>query len=155
MISVLGPKFTDNNVDIEPQLLLPVTGENLRIEQKTRATRSKGHYKIKGFLSEKPTGIFHVRVFDSKSNRYLKKALPQWYIQNEREKKQKYYERVLEIYHGSPNPIQDEGWGGGGKGGKRQKGDPYQLFLQTYFPLLLSLVTSTKVAISFLAFKTF
>ena len=113
MISVLGPKFTVNDVDIEPQLLLPVTGENLRTEQKTRATRSKGHYKIKGFLSEKPTDIFHVRVFDSKSNRYLKKALPQCYIQNEREKKQKYYERVLEIYHGSLTPIQDEGWGEG------------------------------------------
>ena len=141
MISVLGPKFTDNNVDIEPQLLLPVTGENLRIEQKTRATRSKGHYKIKGFLSEKPTGIFHVRVFDSKSNRYLKKALPQCYIQNEREKKQKYYERVLEIYHGSPNPIQDEGWGGGGSGEKGKKATPtsyfYKLTFPCYFPLLL------------------
>ena len=41
--------------------------------------------------------LFDVRVFNQNANRYLNKALPQCYIQNEKEKKQQCNDRVLEI----------------------------------------------------------
>ena len=48
--------------------------------------------------------FFDVRVSDPNASRYLNKALPQCYIQNEKEKKRQCNERVLEIDHGSFTP---------------------------------------------------
>ena len=49
--------------------------------------------------------FFDVMVFDPNANRYLNKAVPQCYIQNEKEKKHQYNEGVLEIDHGSLTPL--------------------------------------------------
>ena len=49
--------------------------------------------------------LFDVRGFDPNANRYLNKALSQCYIQNEKEKKRQYNERVLEIDHRSFTPL--------------------------------------------------
>ena len=48
---------------------------------------------------------FDVRVFDPNANQYLKKALRQCCIQNVKEKKRQYNERVLETDHGSFTPL--------------------------------------------------
>ena len=59
--------------------------------------------------------LFDVRVFDPNTNRYLNKALPQCYIQNEKEKKRQYNERVLETDHGSFTPLVFSIYGGMGR----------------------------------------
>ena len=48
---------------------------------------------------------FDVRVFDPNVNQYLNKALRQCCIQNVKEKKRQYNERVLETDHGSFTPL--------------------------------------------------
>ena len=47
--------------------------------------------------------FFDEKVFDP--NASLNKSLAQCYIQNEKEKKRQYNERVLEIDHGSSAPL--------------------------------------------------
>jgi len=59
--------------------------------------------------------FFDVRVFDPNAKRYLHKALPQCYIQNEKEKKRQYNERILEIEHGSFTPLVFSIYGGMGR----------------------------------------
>ena len=59
--------------------------------------------------------FFDVRVFDSKANRYLNKALPHCNIQNEKEKKRQYNERILEIDHVSFAPLVFSIYGGMGR----------------------------------------
>ena len=49
--------------------------------------------------------FFAVRLFGPNANRYLNKALPQCFIQNEKDKKWQCNERVLEIDHGSFTPL--------------------------------------------------
>ena len=48
---------------------------------------------------------FDVRVFDPSASRYLNQNLRQCYQRNEREKKNAYNERILNIEHGSFTPL--------------------------------------------------
>ena len=79
------------DVDKEPQLL-PVTDETF--ENRTTNTSNEGrvHIKLRGFWVRGQQVFFDVRGFDPNANRYLNKALPQCYIQNEKEKKCQYNE---------------------------------------------------------------
>ena len=45
-------------------------------------------------------------------NRYIKTALPQCYIQNEKEKKRNYNNRVIQIEHGSLTQLAFSIYGG-------------------------------------------
>ena len=92
------------DVDIEPQLL-PVTGETFNNRTTNTSNEARVDIKSKGFWVRGQQAFFDVRVFDPNANRYLNKALPQCYIQNEKEKKRQYNERVLEIDHGSLPPL--------------------------------------------------
>ena len=42
-----------------------------------------------------------MRMFEPNANWYLNKTLRQYYIQNEKEKKQQHNERILELNHGN------------------------------------------------------
>ena len=85
------------DIDIEPQLL-PVTGETFDNRTANTSNEVRVDIKSRGFWVRGQQTFFDVRVFDPNANRYLNKALPQCYIQYEKEKKRQYSDRVLEIY---------------------------------------------------------
>ena len=82
------------DVDIKPQLL-PVTDETFNNQKANTSNEASVDTKSRGFWVRGQQAFFNVRVFDPNANRYLSKALPQGYIQNEKENKRKYNERVL------------------------------------------------------------
>ena len=81
------------DVDIEPQLL-PAMGETFENRTTNNSNEASVDIKSRGFWVRDQQAFFDVRVFDPNPNRYLNKALPQCYIQNEKEKKHQYNERV-------------------------------------------------------------
>ena len=95
------------DVDIEPQLL-PVTGETFDNRTANTSNEVRVDIKSRGFWVRGQQTFFDVRVFDPNANRYLNKALPQCYIQYEKEKKRQYNDRVLEIYPGSFTPLSSQ-----------------------------------------------
>ena len=92
------------DVDIEPQLL-PVTGETFENRTANTSNKARADIKSRVFWVRGQQAFFNMRVFDPNANRYLNKALPQCCIQNEKEKKSQYNERVLETGHGSFTPL--------------------------------------------------
>ena len=92
------------DVDIEPQLL-PVMGETFENRTANTSNEARVDIKSRGFWVRGQQTFFDVRLFDPNANWYLNKALPQCYIQNEKEKKRQYNERVLEIDHASFTPL--------------------------------------------------
>ena len=93
-----------NNVNIEPQLL-PVTGERFNNRTANVSNEARVDIKSRGFWVRGQQAFFDVRVFGPNAKRYLHKALPQCYIQNEKEKKRQYNEIILEIDHDSFTPL--------------------------------------------------
>ena len=94
------------DVDVEPQLL-PVTGETFKYRRVNTSTEARVDIKPRGFWVRGQQAFFDVKVIDPNANHFLNKAVPQCYIQNKKEKKRQYNEKVLEIAHGSftPHPL--------------------------------------------------
>ena len=64
--------------------------------------RDKGRHQDSRFLGTRATGICRIfRVFDPNACRYRNKSLQQCHVMNEQEKKRAYYERILQIEHGT------------------------------------------------------
>ena len=57
--------------------------------------------KSRVFWVRSQQAFFDIRVFDPNTKSYLNAALPKCFAQNEKEKKRKYNEGVLQIEHGS------------------------------------------------------
>ena len=93
------------DVDVEPQLL-PVTGETFKYRRVNTSTEARVDTKPTGFWVRVQQAFFDVKVIDPNANHFLNKAVPQCYIQNKKEKKRQYNEKVLEIAHGrfTPHP---------------------------------------------------
>ena len=102
------------DVDIEPQLL-HVTGETFENRTANTSNEAKVDIKSRGFWVRGQQAFFDVGVSDPNANQYLNKALPQCYIQNEKEEERQYNERVLEIDHGSFTPFVFPIYGGMGR----------------------------------------
>ena len=79
--------------------LLPVAGETFNNQTANTSNKAKVDIKPIEFWVRGQQLFLDARIFDPNANRYLNKALFQCYIQNEKETKQKYSERVLEIDH--------------------------------------------------------
>ena len=86
------------DVTIEPQLL-SVAGETFNNPTTNTSNEARVDIKPREFWVRGQQLFFDARVFDPNANRYLNKALPQCYIQNEKETERKYSKRVLEIDH--------------------------------------------------------
>ena len=84
------------DVDIEPQLL-PVTGETSNNRNANTSNEARVYMKSRGFWVRGQQVFFDVRLFDPNTNRYFHKALLQCYIQNEKDNKRQYNERVLDL----------------------------------------------------------
>ena len=101
-------------VDIEPQLL-PVTWEAFHYQTSNTSNEARVDIRAQGFWERVQQPFFDVRVFDPNINRYVKTALPQCYIQYEKEKKQNYRNSVLQIEHGSFITLVFSMYGGMGR----------------------------------------
>ena len=88
------------DVDVEPQLL-PVTGETFKYRRVNTSTEARVDINPRGFWVRGQQAFFDVKAIDPNVNHFLNKAVPQCYIQNKKEKKRQYNEKVLEIDHGS------------------------------------------------------
>ena len=66
--------------------LLPVIGETLNNQTANTSNEAKVDIKSRGFWVRGREAFFDVRVFEPKVNRYLNKALPQFYIQMKRKR---------------------------------------------------------------------
>ena len=92
-----------NDVETEP-CLLPVTNENLHYRSSIRGDEARLDIRARGIWQKGQQAFMNVRVFDPNACRYLKSSLTQCYVNNEKEKKRQYNERVLEIEHGCFTP---------------------------------------------------
>ena len=86
-----------NDVEVEPRLLLPVTRENLHYRSAIRGDEAILDIRTYGFWERSQQVFTDVRVFDPNACRYLNSSLAQYYVNNEKEKKRQYNERLLEI----------------------------------------------------------
>ena len=73
------------DVNIKPQLL-PLTGETFNNRTANSSNEATVDITSRGFWVRDQQAFFDVRVFDQNANRHLNKALPQCYIQNEKDK---------------------------------------------------------------------
>lgn len=101
-------------VDIEPQLL-PVTWEAFHYQTSNTSNEARVDIRAQGFWERVQQPFFDVRVFDPNINRYVKAALPQCYVQYEKEKKRNYRNSVLQIEHGSFITLVFSMYGGMGR----------------------------------------
>ena len=106
-----------NDVETEP-CLLPVTKENLHYRSAIRGDEARLDIRARGFWQKGQQAFMDVRVFDPNACRYLKSSLTQCYVNNEKEKKRQYNERVLEIEHGCFTPLVFSIYGGMGREGR-------------------------------------
>jgi len=100
-----------NDTEIEPKML-PLTGEVLNQVTATRGDESRLDIRARGFWCNGQQAFFDIRVFDPNAKRYLTSTIEKSYITNEKEKKRKYNERVLQVEHGTFTPLVFSLYGG-------------------------------------------
>ena len=91
------------DVAIEP-LLIPLTGEVL---PDSVATEDEARLDIsaRGFWQDGQQAFFDVRVFNPFASTHLQSPLAKCFENNEREKKRKYNQRVIQVEHGTFSPL--------------------------------------------------
>ena len=85
--------------------MLPIIGEAVDYKTTNASNKARVYIRVNKFWERDHQAFFSRKVFDPNTNRYLKAALPQCYIQNGKEKKRKFNNRVLQIDHGSFTPL--------------------------------------------------
>jgi len=106
------------NVSTEP-ILQTLTGENFNYATANSRDDARLDIKARGFWVTGQTAFFDVRVFNPLAARYRDTDLNKCYLQNEKEKKRHYNERVLNVEHGSFTPIVLSANGGVGREGEK------------------------------------
>ena len=79
----------------------------------------KKHIRARGFWQSGQLAFFDVRVFNPTAKRYTKQDLSKSYESNEKEKKIRYNNRILEVEHGSFTPLVFSATGGMGREAKK------------------------------------
>ena len=96
-------RLVTNDVRIEP-LLTPI--ESPQFQQKgNNADKARLDISARGVWSTFERTFFDVRIFNAKSQSYQAKTLPQLYNLHEKEKKNQYMNRVLQLEKGSFVPL--------------------------------------------------
>ena len=98
------------DVAIEP-LLIPLTGEVLPDSAITE-DEARLDISARGFWQEGQQALFDVRVFNPFASTHLQSSLAKCFENNEREKKRKYNQRVIQIEHGTFSPLVFTPYGG-------------------------------------------
>lgn len=81
--------------------LLPVTVETFGYQTANTSKR----IQARGLWEKGQQAFSDVKILGPNANRCFKSALPQYYIQNEKEKKQNCINRVLQTEDGSFTPL--------------------------------------------------
>ena len=99
-----------NDVAIEP-VLMPLTGEEL--PQSANITdEARLDISARGFWQDGQRAFFDVRVFNPFAPTHLQSSLAKCFEKNEREKKRKYNQRIIQIEHGTFSPLIFTPYGG-------------------------------------------
>ena len=99
-----------NDVAIEP-VLMPLTGEEL--PQSANITdEARLDISARGFWQDGQRAFFDVRVFNPFAPTHLQSSLAKCFDNNEREKKRKYNQRVIQLEHGTFSPLIFTPYGG-------------------------------------------
>ena len=92
------------DVSVEP-LLTPLTGENIESRSAKTGDEARLDISARDFWVKGQKAFFDVRVFDPNASRYVTQNLQQCYARNEKEKKNGYVERILNVEHASFTPL--------------------------------------------------
>ena len=98
------------DVAIEP-VLMPITGEELPDAANT-ADEARLDISARGFWQEGQRAFFDVRVFNPFAPTHLQSSIAKCFDSNEREKKRRYNQRVIQIEHGTFSPLIFTPYGG-------------------------------------------
>ena len=98
------------DVRVEPPLE-PLSGENLP-NTASREEEARLDIAARGFWQDGAMAFFDVRVFNPFAKTHLKSNLESAFVMNEKQKKVKYNQRVIEIEHGSFTPLVISAYGG-------------------------------------------
>ena len=106
------------DVMVEPPLQT-LTAENF--EKAVKSSDEEGHLDIRarGFWKSGQLALFDVRAFNPTAKRYKKQELSKSYEINEKEKKRRHNNRILEVEHGSFTPLVFSATGGMGRETKK------------------------------------
>ena len=92
------------DVSKEPRLQ-PLTGETFSLRSANTDPEARLDISARGFWVKGQKAFFDVRIFEPTASCYSKMKLSSAHEKNEREKKRKYEERVLNIEHGTFTPL--------------------------------------------------
>ena len=106
------------DVRVEP-LLNPLTGEHLTEATAVTSEEARLDIAARGFWISGQKAFFDVRVFNLIARRYRNSKISKAYETNEKEKKRKYNQRILDIEHSSFTPIIFTAMGGMGREAKQ------------------------------------
>ena len=99
-----------NDVAIEP-VLMPLTGEELP-KSANITDEARLDISARGFWQDGQRAFFDVRVFNPFAQTHLQSSLAKCFDTNEREKKRKYNQRVIQLEHGTFSPLIFTPYGG-------------------------------------------
>ena len=93
-----------NDVTVDPHLA-QVTGERFKNKTANDSDEARLDVSARGFWVRGCKAYMDIRVFNPVAKSYSNQTLKAAHLQNEREKKRQYNERVLQIEHGSFTPL--------------------------------------------------
>ena len=93
-----------NDVSVEPQLA-PITGELFNNKTANKADEARLDVSARGFWVRGCKAFMDIRVFNPMAKTYSNQSIKAAHLNNEREKKRQYNERVLQVEHGSFTPT--------------------------------------------------
>lgn len=101
---------TCKDVEVEPRLI-PLTGEALP-PNAIQGDEARLDIAARSFWQRGQRAFFDVRVFNPFASSHVNQNLQKVFCKNEKEKKRKYNQRVIEIEHGSFTPLVFSSHGG-------------------------------------------
>ena len=79
--------------------------EELQDRTSNNSNKARVDIRTQGFWERRQQAFYDLKVFDLNVCRYCNRPLQQCYVMNEQEKKRAYYERILQIDHGTFTPL--------------------------------------------------
>jgi len=99
------------DVQLEPQFA-ELSGENLKYKTSNKQKEARLDISARNVWRFADKGFFDVRVFNPTSKSYKKMLLKSTYVNNEKDKKREYNERIINVEHGSSTPLVFSCYGG-------------------------------------------
>ena len=103
-----------HDVSIEP-MLNGLSGEQLSYASSNKSPEARLDISARGVWLKNQRAFFDVRVFYPNARRFKSKSLKQTYVDNEKDKKRAYNERVLQVENGTFTPLVFSVFGGMGE----------------------------------------